>query len=359
MNIALSEQRSFSKRLLKWYDHHGRKSLPWQRDRDPYRVWLSEIMLQQTQVTAVIPYFERFTERFPDIATLAASPVDEVMQYWSGLGYYARARNLHQASKRIVDEHGGKFPVTLDQVMALPGIGRSTAGAILAFCFDQHQAIMDGNVKRVLTRYFRIAGYPGKQGVAQQLWLLAETLTPKKRVADYTQAIMDLGAMVCRRRADCERCPMQSGCQAFAAGEANQYPTPKPKKVRPVKVVTMLILQNEEGDIFLEQRPPRGIWGGLWSLPELPGEAIAEASLLSRYGLTSSDSRELPVVSHGFTHYELKIRPQWCLVQQSRAQIMDAPQHLWYNTDSPQSIGLPAVIHKIFALLADATGPNK
>ena len=259
-NIA--PHSSFSRKLLVWFDQHGRKTLPWQLNRDPYRVWISEIMLQQTQVKAVIPYFERFIQRFPDVDSLAAADNDSVMHHWSGLGYYARARNLHKASKIIVAEHGSKFPEDFDQVMALPGIGRSTAGAVLAFCFSQHRAILDGNVKRVLTRHYGVEGYPGAKKVEQSLWDLALKLTPEKRVGDYTQAIMDLGATLCTRsRPDCSRCPMAEECVANRTQSQSRFPFRKPKKDKKQKEVAMLIIQRQSGEILLEKRAATGIWG--------------------------------------------------------------------------------------------------
>ncbi|MGI9315767.1 MAG: A/G-specific adenine glycosylase [bacterium] len=342
----------FADNLLDWFDHHGRKTLPWQIDRDPYRIWVSEIMLQQTQVNAVIPYFDRFVTRFPTIEALSISETDEVMHYWSGLGYYARARNLHKAAQQITRQHHGKFPTTLDAVMALPGIGRSTAGAILSFCFGQRHPILDGNVKRVLTRYCAISGYPGTRDVADRLWQLADQLTPASRVEDYTQAIMDLGATVCvRRQPDCDRCPLQSGCAAFDQGKPAHYPTPKPKKSRPSRTTTMLVLVDPQCRVMLEKRPPSGIWGGLWSLPELPGAMTEEEYIKERFGFSSDEASDLPILQHGFTHFDLQIKPRRLSVSPGETCIMDAEQYLWYNMSEPQSIGLPAAISKLLATL--------
>ena len=342
----------FTGQLLDWFDHHGRKTLPWQIDRDPYRVWVSEIMLQQTQVAAVIPYFLRFMERFPTVASLAAGEADEVMHYWSGLGYYARARNLHRAAQRIEQQHDGVFPSTLEATMALPGIGRSTAGAILSFCFGQRHPILDGNVKRVLTRFFAIPGYPGSREVENKLWRLADQLTPANRIEDYTQAIMDLGAMLCvRGRPDCLICPLNADCTAYKQGTWDQFPTRKPKKTKPSRTTTMLVLINSDRRVMLEKRPSSGIWGGLWSLPELPRERIAEEYIKSRFGLSPEKAGDLPSMRHGFTHFNLDITPVKFLVSTMDDCVMDADQYLWYNVSDPQSVGLPAAINKLLSRL--------
>ena len=342
----------FASKLLDWYDHHGRKTLPWQIDRDPYRVWISEIMLQQTQVTAVIPYFLRFMERFPSVASLAAGEADEVMHYWSGLGYYARARNLHRAAQHIEQQHDGEFPSTLEAVMALPGIGRSTAGAILSFCFGQRHPILDGNVKRVLTRFYAIPGYPGTRKVENKLWRLADQLTPANRIEDYTQAIMDLGAMLCvRGRPDCLNCPLNPDCTAYKQGTWDQFPTRKPKKIKPCRTATMLVLVNGDRSVMLEKRPPSGIWGGLWSLPELPQECVAEEYIRSRFGLAPKKDMDLPSMRHGFTHFDLVITPVKFTVSTMDDCTMDAEEYLWYNVSDPQSVGLPAAINKLLSRL--------
>jgi len=254
--------------LLAWFDTHGRHDLPWQHPRTPYRVWISEIMLQQTQVSTVVPYFERFLQRFPDVHSLAAAAQDDVLALWSGLGYYARARNLHRAAQHIVERHDGKFPTTLEAWLALPGIGRSTAGAILAQAFEQRQPILDGNVRRVLARYHAIDGWPGDRAVQDQLWKRAEAATPHRRIADYTQAIMDLGATVCTRTPRCNQCPLSTGCGAHRLGRTADFPGRRPRKTLPVRLTAMLVLRDENGRILLVRRPPTGIWGGLWSLPE-------------------------------------------------------------------------------------------
>lgn len=351
---------TFLNRLLDWFDKHGRKTLPWQQNQSPYRVWVSEIMLQQTRVTAVIPYYQRFMQRFPTLDSLARATSDEVMHHWSGLGYYARARNLHKAAKQIVDQYDGEFPQEFPAVNDLPGIGRSTAGAILAFCFGQHHPVLDGNVKRVLTRVFAINGYPGKTEVEQKLWSLAAKLTPGDRVGHYTQAIMDLGATVCvRSRPKCDMCPMQDICQAFANGAQKNYPAKKPKKTRPVRQAVMLLIETPNGEILLQQRPPQGIWGGLWSLPEIrlaespcttdKRLALANNYLITKLNFPDLDLRELESVRHGFTHFELEIFPLKVLLDRKpeNLQIREADNFHWYKADTSPDIGLPAVVSRL------------
>jgi len=261
---------TFSTSVLNWFAEHGRKNLPWQHDKTPYRVWVSEIMLQQTQVSTVIPYFEKFMASFPSLAALAAAPEDDVLAHWSGLGYYARARNLHKCAKLAVSNYGGVLPQALDELVAMPGIGRSTAGAILSLALGQPTPILDGNVKRVLARYFAVDGWPGKSDVLKQLWHISETVTPVKSTDSFNQAMMDLGATLCTRsRPACVRCPLASDCQARALGEPTRFPGKKPKKITPVKTTIMLALANADGAYLLERRPPSGIWGSLWSLPEV------------------------------------------------------------------------------------------
>jgi len=267
--------------LLAWFDRHGRKDLPWQRDVTPYRVWVSEIMLQQTQVTTVIPYYQRFMTRFPEVGTLAEAPLDDVLHHWSGLGYYARARNLHRTAVAIQHDHGGYFPREIETMQDLPGIGRSTAAAILALSTGQRHAILDGNVKRVLARYHAVAGWSGQAAVEKELWALAERHTPRARVAHYTQAIMDLGATVCTRaRAACYHCPLANGCRAWREDRVHELPTPRPRTARRSRKTTMLILTNDRSEVLLEQRPPSGIWGGLWSLPETTAAPDDETALV-------------------------------------------------------------------------------
>jgi A/G-specific adenine glycosylase len=341
---------SFAARLLAWYDRHGRKDLPWQRDPTPYRVWVSEVMLQQTQVATVIPYFERFMARFPVVTDLAAVPLDEVLALWSGLGYYSRARNLHRAAGLIAAQHDGVFPATLDQVMALPGVGRSTAGAILALSRNQRHPILDGNVRRVLARYHAIDGWPGQAEVERLLWQQAEAHTPVERVAHYTQAIMDLGATLCTRsRPRCNECPQAADCAAHAAGEPTRYPAPRPRKTLPERQATLLLVTNARGEVLLEQRPPSGIWGGLWTLPEAQDGAAAQ--WCRRRGLTLQDETAWPTLRHTFSHFHLDISPLHVRVDEAGSAVMEAGGAVWYKTELCDQLGLPAPIKRLLARL--------
>lgn len=344
-----SKSKTFSQRLLRWHALHGRHDLPWQQDRSLYRVWISEIMLQQTQVTTVIPYFERFMLRFPSSRALADATQDEVLHLWTGLGYYARARNMHKASQIIRDEYGDQFPEQIDLVLALPGIGPSTAGAILAQASGQRHPILDGNVKRVLSRLYAIEGWPGNKAVENQLWALAESLTPQKALADYTQAIMDLGATVCGRKADCAACPVADLCLAQQQDRVAEFPAAKPRKILPVKQTQMLLLKNSTGDVLLQQRPPSGIWGGLWSLPQCTEN---NASAIQRWseqelGLKIQISDFLPTLRHTFSHFHLDITPISCAVKAPANQVLEASALVWYNTHQPEALGLPAPVLKI------------
>lgn len=325
-----------SKKLLTWYQQHGRKDLPWQLNRTAYRVWVSEIMLQQTQVKTVIPYFEKFMQSFATVQGLANASEDAVLHHWSGLGYYARARNLHKAAQQVRDEHGGQFPLKFDDVLALPGIGRSTAGAILAQAEGQKHAILDGNVKRVLARFHAVQGWTGQKKVQDKLWQYAEQHTPSKQLADYTQAIMDLGATLCKRgKPNCPQCPLMKGCEAYATEQVDALPTRKPKKTLPVKSVRMLLLQNDQQQILLEKRPPTGIWGGLWSLPEMPLESSPKDWCAAHYQLSIKTSNELPVMRHTFSHFHLDITP--CIAEVNTPMnnhgqsVMEAERRLWYK----------------------------
>ncbi|MDR9435579.1 MAG: A/G-specific adenine glycosylase [Thiohalophilus sp.] len=346
-------QATFSGRLLDWFDRCGRHDLPWQAGRSAYRVWVSEIMLQQTQVATVIPYFERFMARFPDIRALADAELDEVLHLWTGLGYYARGRNLHRAAQQIRDQHGGQFPTDFEQVLALPGIGRSTAGAILAQAHEQRFAILDGNVKRVLARYHAVPGWPGEKAVERRLWELAETYTPTDRIRDYTQAIMDLGATICRRRQpDCPACPLAEGCQARRQGNPHDYPGRKPRKALPVRQTTMLILQNSAGEVLLEQRPPAGIWGGLWSFPECPAQTPARQWCAKQLGLETTELAPQPPLRHTFSHYHLDIQPLRGHITAQDSRIMEPSKRVWYNTRRPDERGLPAPVKALLQELA-------
>ncbi|MBK6960063.1 MAG: A/G-specific adenine glycosylase [Gammaproteobacteria bacterium] len=343
----------FSARLLAWFDRHGRHDLPWQRERSPYRVWLSEIMLQQTQVGTVIPYFERFVAAFPDVAALAAAPIDSVLHHWTGLGYYARARNLHRTARLLTAQYGGQFPAALDELTALPGIGRSTAGAIAAIAFGRRAAILDGNVKRVLARHGAIAGWPGQTDISRALWEIAERFTPTERVADYTQAIMDLGATLCTRtRPTCDRCPVRADCRAHATGVPEQYPGRKPKAATPIRAILFLILRNPAGAVLLEQRPPTGIWGGLWSFPECPPEADI-ASRCDALGYRALGWQAGTARRHVFSHYRLDYTPVEVTVVPGFA-VADGDTRRWVLPASPDALGLPAPVKALLAELGDA-----
>jgi A/G-specific adenine glycosylase len=341
---------AFAASLLAWYDDNGRKHLPWQQSPTPYRVWISEIMLQQTQVATVIPYFERFVTRFPDVETLAAAEEDEVLHLWSGLGYYSRGRNLHAAARRIVSEHRGKLPGDIDAWQALPGIGRSTAGAILALSQGKRHSILDGNVKRVLCRFHGIQRWPGESQTAKALWTLAESHTPTRRVAAYTQAIMDLGATVCvRRRPQCSACPLRRRCRARLTGATQAIPVPRPKKPRPLKRTRFMILRDEDQAVLLERRPPSGVWGGLWGLPECPPDADPACACAERFGLKPGRASYLKPRQHGFTHFRLRIEPVLLEVNRNAEvdRIMEAGSVLWYKVASSKPLGLAAPVDRI------------
>jgi A/G-specific adenine glycosylase len=343
--------KSFASRITDWQRRHGRQDLPWQSPRDPYRIWLSEIMLQQTQVATVIPYFLRFIRRFPDVATLAAASEDKVLEHWSGLGYYSRARNLHAAARLVACGHHGRFPDGREALETLPGIGRSTAAAIAALAFGRAEAILDGNVKRVLARHAAVDGWPGDSGTAARLWQLAESRLPQRDIEAYTQGLMDLGATVCTRsRPRCGDCPVSADCLALAQGRVAALPTPRPRKALPEKRVQMLLLLDR-GELMLEKRPPSGIWGGLWSLPELPPEIDAAAGCTDRYGHTVTGSRVLPVLRHSFTHFRLSIRPV-CLELQPRSPALAEPGRRWLNPAAALDAALPAPVRTLVERLA-------
>jgi len=333
---------AFSTRLIRWQKQAGRHDLPWQQKngaRDPYRIWLSEIMLQQTQVATVIPFYRRFLARFPDLASLAAAPSEEVMALWSGLGYYARARNLQRAAQVIVTDWEGRFPRRAADIETLPGIGRSTAAAIAVFAFGTRAAILDGNVKRVLARAFGIAGFPGEKAVEARLWALAESLLPKREAGAYTQGLMDLGATLCTRaKPRCDECPMASVCVARREGRIAELPTPRARRPVPQRAVTVLVLRHR-GRVLMVQRPPQGIWGGLLSLPELP-----DGKLPRQY----ADAQPLLVLRHAFTHFRLDITPLLCKVSRC-----DTPAGgVWLSLKRLDEAPLPAPIRKILEKLA-------
>jgi A/G-specific adenine glycosylase len=351
---------SFACDLLKWYDQHGRHDLPWHHNRTPYRVWVSEIMLQQTQVTTVIPYYQAFMERFPDVKALAEAPTDDVLSHWSGLGYYARARNLQKAARTVVEKHGGEFPDTQEELEQLAGIGRSTAAAIIAQSHGKRATILDGNVKRVLTRYHAISGWPGQTATQNRLWEKAEQHTPHERIRDYTQAIMDLGAMVCTRtRPDCEQCPVSEGCEARKRNEVGLYPDSKPKKAKPEKTTWMLIVEDKDGRILLERRPPSGIWGGLWSLPELDpayGADELQEACTQRLGLDCQEPGLIGSFRHTFSHYHLHIQPAR-MVAVSQANIADQDHYRWIHRDQALDLGLPAPVRTLLTKPEQTTLP--
>ena len=343
---------SFSRQLLAWFAVHGRHDLPWQHEPTPYRVWISEIMLQQTQVGTVIPYYDRFMTRFPTLTSLADAALDEVLHHWSGLGYYARARNLHRAAQRVRDEHGGKFPADFDSLLALPGIGRSTAGAVLALSSGARFAILDGNVKRVLARYHAMPGWPGQVGVARELWSLAEQHTPRSGVAEYTQAIMDLGATLCRRsRPACEDCPVQSGCQARQQGRVADFPGRRPARSIPVKATCMLMVCDASGQVLLEQRPPTGIWGGLWSFPEIGVDDDPLAWCSQQTLRAPVEVVAHPQVRHTFSHFHLDISPLELRFARPQTVVMEGTR-CWYNPCAPEALGLAAPVARLLDVLA-------
>ena len=343
----ISSTDRFADDLLAWFDTHGRKNLPWQHPRTPYRVWLSEIMLQQTQVRTVIAYFERFVAALPTLPALAAAPLDRVLALWSGLGYYPRARHLHRAAQICVELHGGDLPSDFESLAALPGIGRSTAGAILAQAFGARYAILDGNVKRVLARWHGVVGWPGATSVQRRLWEYAESHTPERRVADYTQAIMDLGATVCvRARPLCRACPIQRGCVAFRENSTAELPSPKPSRARPTRETTMLIVRDEHRRVLLERRPPTGIWARLWSLPETPDSQSARDVLRDRYAVRTESSLALGGFVHSFSHYHLRVTP--LLVSGHRMpRVADDGDRGWFSRDEWPTLGLPAPVRRL------------
>ena len=346
----------FAPRLLAWFAVHGRTTLPWQRDPTPFRVWVSEIMLQQTQVATVIPYYERFIARFPTVAALAAAPIDEVLHLWTGLGYYARARNLHRAAAEVLARHGGELPADFEALAALPGIGRSTAGAILALARGERHAILDGNVKRVLARVFGVEGWPGQPAVAKRLWALAEACTPASEVAAYTQAIMDLGATVCvPRRPRCEDCPFAACCVARAEARQHELPQRKPRAAtRRVRSTVMLLAVSRAGEVLLEKRPAQGLWGGLYVLPMFDDAQGAAVFVATRLGTDAARARAGAALRHSFTHFDLDIAPL-CVDVAPSCLALESDRYLWYNSRAPQAVGLAAPVEKLIqACVTDA-----
>lgn len=336
----------FQQKILTWFELNGRKDLPWQQQITPYRIWLSEVMLQQTQVTTVIPYFNRFIEHFPDINKLATAEDDAVLHLWSGLGYYARARNLHKTAK-IINANKGIFPDKLESLMELPGIGRSTAGAIISIAFNNSHPILDGNVKRVLTRYFAISGWTGNSKISNRLWKISSSFTPKLRVAEYTQAMMDLGATLCtRNKPKCTICPIQADCLAKRKNITSELPTPKPAKVLAVKQLIFLMLQNQQTQFLLEKRPASGIWGGLWSFPEFQSFAQIKSWCLEN-DITMQSVQHIEKQRHTFSHFHLDYTAVLVKTENRSNNVMESNQSVWYKSDQINTLGLPAPIKRL------------
>lgn len=340
----------FASRLTAWQKQYGRHGLPWQGTADPYAIWVSEIMLQQTQVSAVIAYYSKFMARFPTIAVLANASQDEVLQHWSGLGYYSRARNLHNAAQTIMSEHGGHFPQDFKAIQTLAGIGRSTAAAIASFAFHQKQTILDGNVKRVLTRYFAITGWPGTPKIEKELWLLAEGLLPNANMVAYTQGLMDLGATLCTRsKPKCGSCPLNDSCEAYKQNRVHELPTAKPRKIIPEKHITMLIFLRGN-EVMLEKRPPTGIWGGLWSFPETQLTKNFEATVKDKYSFSVHENKPLPKFSHTFTHFKLHITPQPLPVLKQANHVQEA-KYAWFTIEHAVNAAIPTPVRVILQSL--------
>jgi A/G-specific adenine glycosylase len=341
--------QAFARSIVRWQPRHGRRGLPWQGVREPYRVWLSEVMLQQTQVEAVTGYYARFIARFPDVRALARASQHDVLRLWSGLGYYARARNLHAAAREVANSGGGRFPRTAGELATLPGVGRSTAAAIAVFAFGRRAAILDGNVKRVLARCFGVAGYPGDAAVQRELWALAERLVPERSVRTYTQGLMDLGATICRRvRPLCDACPVAAQCVARRAGRIAQLPTPRPRKPIPLRSARWLVAL-QDGRVLLERRPPSGLWGGLWTFPEPQGR---DARSFGRaIGCEIATLRRLPPLEHGFTHFRLRVQPLLCEVRRSTPRAEQAGR-LWLDIADAARGAVPAPVRQLLQRLA-------
>jgi A/G-specific adenine glycosylase len=339
--------------LLRWHAEFGRKDLPWQRDRSPYRVWVSEIMLQQTQVTTVIPYYLRFMASFPDVGSLANAAADEVLHHWSGLGYYARARNMHRAARLIRDAYHGEFPTSFEELIKLPGIGRSTAGAILSLACEQRQPILDGNVKRVLARYYAVHGWPGTAAVAKKLWALAERCTPHEDVAAYTQAIMDLGATVCTRSSPgCGLCPLAGDCKALNSAAVADYPGRKKARQKPLRRTRML-LALADGAVYLVRRPASGVWGGLWSLPELVDDRKVDDWCEQELDTRPEGLDHWRILRHSFTHYDLDIQPIVVRLPVQSRTVRDSGDQVWYRIGSPPPGGMAAPVNKLIRTLSE------
>ena len=349
----------FAERLLSWFEVRGRRGLPWQVDRTPYRVWVSEIMLQQTRAATVVPYFTRFMAAFPAVEALAAAELDRVLGHWAGLGYYARARNLHAAARKVVHDYGGEFPATVEGLMTLPGVGRSTAGAMLALAHCKRAPILDGNVKRVLARHEAVEGWPGRTAVQKSLWEHAERYTPHEKVAEYTQAIMDLGATLCTRtRPRCGECPLAVDCKARVAGIQGMLPTPRPRRKRPQREVRMLLITNADREVLLERRPPNGIWGGLYSLPELAAEDGPRDWCHRHLGVDVREHTARSPLKHGFSHFDLMIHPLEIRLDTAANALMDRDGWLWYNRTQEPRVGVAAPIAVLLKRQDLSNGPH-
>ena len=335
-----------SNALLTWHKEFGRHDLPWQGTNDAYRIWVSEIMLQQTQVSTVIPYYQRFMSRFPTIQDLANADQDSVLHHWTGLGYYARARNLHASANIINEQYNGQFPNTFDEVLALPGIGRSTAGAVLSFSTNQRHPILDGNVKRVLARFYEVEGWYGKKEIEQTFWALADANTPQQNVNIYTQAIMDFGATLCTRsKPNCQACPLQPNCQAYASDRVKELPHGKPKTVKPTKQTYMLLVKNTDDEFLLQQNPPSGIWGSLWCPVQV--DTLSDEHKIG--DLNVETLKILPILKHTFSHYHLEITPVLCRPKENANRFAENKQ-VWYKTNSELALGLAAPVKKLLEM---------
>jgi A/G-specific adenine glycosylase len=341
---------SFSARVVRWQRTHGRSNLPWQRTRDAYRVWLSEIMLQQTQVSTVVPYYERFLARFPDVHALAAAPVDEVLALWSGLGYYARARNLHRAACEVVERFAGEFPRTFDALATLPGIGRSTAAAIAAFSSGEPRAILDGNVKRVIARHAGVDGDPSSGAVLARLWQEAEARMARAEVEAYTQGMMDLGADVCSpRKPACLVCPVAEDCVARIESRIGELPGKRARKALPHRQVGMLVVLSHD-EVLLEKRAASGIWGGLWSLPECAIDADASECLARDWGLEARAISPLPRFEHTFTHFTLEVAPWKVSLAGKHVTAFERPA-TWLPLSGLHGAALPSPVKRLLLSL--------
>ena len=347
MTTKTRSKFNFSELVLNWFDESGRKDLPWQINPTPYRVWISEIMLQQTQVNTATPYYLRFMDSFPDIYSLSSASTDRVMHHWSGLGYYARARNLHKTSKIVQEEYNGMIPLDFDRLVELPGIGKSTAGAILSLSDNQRQPILDGNVKRVLARFHAIEGWPGIKKIENKLWHFAEQHLPKKRMADYTQAMMDLGATICTRsKPNCMDCPLKKKCEAKHMNQQDQFPTRKPAKVKPHHRLNLVLLRKKN-KILLEKRPDYGIWGGLSSLPELKNNSPIDGWIKKRLETAPETISEMNPVRHAFSHYTMDICPVEVRIDSSSCKLDLNENEFWYELNHPEEVGMASPVKKL------------